>query len=63
MRILSNSEKNFLAYCLGTVTSLNFWQLKICHPTFQPMSIIAKSLDGSGYYLVRRQASAQTTLC
>jgi len=32
-------------------------------PTFRPMSIVAKRLDGSGYHLVRRQASAQATLC
>ena len=32
---------------------LNFW----------PMSVVAKRLDGSRCHLVRRQASAQATLC
>ena len=31
-------------------------------PTFRPMSIVAKRLDGSRCHLVRRQASAQGTL-
>jgi len=32
-------------------------------PNFWPMSIVAKGLDGSRCQLVRRQASAQATLC
>jgi len=40
----------------------NFWRLKICLPTFRPMSIMAKQLDGLGYYLVCRYASAQAAL-
>ena len=30
---------------------------------FLPMSVVAKRLDGSRCHLVRRQASAQSTLC
>jgi len=29
---------------------------------FQPMSVVAKWLDGSGFHLIRRKASAQATL-
>jgi len=32
-------------------------------PQFWPISVVAKRLDGSRYYLVRRQASVQATLC
>jgi len=32
-------------------------------PQFSPMSIVGKRLYVSGYHLVRRQASAQATLC
>ena len=32
-------------------------------PNFRPMSLMAKLLDGSRCHLVRRQASAQATLC
>jgi len=32
-------------------------------PTFWPMSVVAKRLDGSRCHLVRRQALAQATLC
>jgi len=32
-------------------------------PTFQPMSVVAKRLDGSRCHLVQRKASAQSTLC
>ena len=32
-------------------------------PNFRPMFIVAKRLDGSKWYLARRQASAQATLC
>jgi len=31
-------------------------------PNFRPMSIVDKRLDGSRCHLVRRQASAKTTL-
>jgi len=32
-------------------------------PTFRPMSIVVKRLDESRCHLVRRQASAEATLC
>ena len=32
-------------------------------PTFWPMSIVVKRLDGSRCHLVRQYMSAQTTLC
>ena len=32
-------------------------------PNFRPMSIVTKQLDGSRCHLVRRQASAEATLC
>jgi len=32
-------------------------------PNFRPMSVVAKRLDGSICHLVRRKASAPTTLC
>ena len=35
--------------------------LHLCKP--QPVSIVAKRLDGSGQHLVQRQASVQATLC
>jgi len=33
------------------------------YPNFRPMSVAAKRLDGSRSNLVRREASAQATLC
>ena len=32
-------------------------------PTFRPMSVVTKRLDGSRCHLVRRKTSAQATLC
>ena len=32
-------------------------------PTFRPMCIVAKSMDGSRCHLVRRSSSAEATLC
>jgi len=32
-------------------------------PNFQPMSIVAKQLDGSRWHLAWRLASVQATLC
>jgi len=32
-------------------------------PNFRSMSVVVERLDGSRYHLVRRWASAQTTLC
>jgi len=52
----------YSTYRFRAVASLK-WRLKICLPTFRPMSIIAKRLDGSGYYLIRRYASVQAILC
>jgi len=52
----------YSTYRLGHGLPTIFWRLKICLPTFRPMSIVAKRLGGSRYHLVRRYASAQATL-